>query len=115
MSDSWLDRLNTLRQSMPDADESTPDNDICENADTTASETARLDIILERKGRAGKCATIICGFTIDDDSIDAIASELKRKLGVGGSARGGEILIQGDRRHDVLKFLSSKGFKARII
>ena len=40
---------------------------------------------------------------------------MKQKLGTGGSARGGEILIRGDRRNDVLKFLTAKGIKARII
>ena len=49
------------------------------------------------------------------DEIDALASEMKHTLGTGGSARGGEILIQGDRRQDVLSFLTKKGLKARII
>ena len=77
--------------------------------------TGMLDIILEKKGRAGKMATIVTGFTISDDAVKEIASKLKTKLGAGGSARGGEILIQGDRRKDVLDFLKSQGLKARII
>lgn len=80
-----------------------------------AKSQPRLDIVLERKGRAGKSATIITGFTIGDDEIAALASKLKSRLGTGGSARGGEILIQGDRRQDVLQFLKSQGYKARII
>lgn len=75
----------------------------------------RLDIILERKGRAGKQATIITGFVCDDDALKQVASSLKSSLGVGGSARGGEILIQGDFRNRVLKQLIAMGFKARII
>jgi translation initiation factor 1 len=74
-----------------------------------------LDIIFERKGRGGKTATIITGFTVSDDQVSDIAARLKRKLGAGGSARGGEILIQGDRRNDVLKLLTDMGLKARII
>lgn len=74
-----------------------------------------MDIVTERKGRAGKTATIVSGFTIDDDEIESLASEMKRRLGCGGSVRGGEILVQGDRRQAVLDFLLSKGFKARII
>lgn len=84
-------------------------------AATAAKSQPRLDIVLERKGRAGKSATIITGFTIGDDEIAALASKLKSRLGTGGSARGGEILIQGDRRQDVLQFLKSQGYKARII
>ena len=86
-----------------------------ENTEETAVQSGRLDIVFERKGRAGKTATIICGFTIPDEEIEALASEMKRRLGAGGSVRGGEILVQGDRREAVLKFLTSKGYKARII
>ena len=75
----------------------------------------RLDIVLEKKGRAGKMATIVVGFTCDDDELAGIASKMKSKLGTGGSARAGEILIQGDRRNDVLQFLIAAGYKARII
>ena len=75
----------------------------------------RLDIVLERKGRGGKQATIVTGFACDDESLKQVASRLKRALGVGGSARGGEILIQGDFRQRVLDELVAMGFKARII
>lgn len=76
---------------------------------------ARLDIVLERKGRGGKQATIVTGFNCDDEALKQVASTLKRSLGVGGSARGGEILIQGDFRQRVLDQLCQMGFKARII
>lgn len=75
----------------------------------------RLDIVLERKGRAGKQATIVTGFICDDEALKSVASQLKSSLGVGGSARGGEILIQGDFRQRVLERLTQMGFKARII
>jgi len=75
----------------------------------------RVDIVLERKGRAGKQATIITGLVADDDAVKQLASTLKRQLGVGGSARGGEILIQGDFRQRVLEALLRQGFNARII
>ena len=76
---------------------------------------ARLDIVLEKKGRGGKQATIVTGFTCDEAALKDVASRLKRSLGVGGSARGGEILIQGDFRQRVLTELTTMGFKARII
>lgn len=76
---------------------------------------ARLDISVERKGRGGKVATIVSGFTLADDDVERVASELKRTLGTGGSARGGEILIQGDRARAVADALTAMGFKNRII
>lgn len=84
--------------------------------DSVDKKPFRLDIILEKKGRAGKQATIIAGFeNVSDSDIQSLASDIKRRLGTGGSARGGEILIQGDRRKDVLNILIDMGYKARII
>ncbi len=74
-----------------------------------------VDVVLEKKGRGGKQATIVVGLHVDDDALKELASELKRHCGVGGSARGGEILIQGDARNKVLTYLKDRGFKARII
>ena len=112
--DNWLDSLQSLRDTMSDAD--APAIDVPDVDDSTEErQTGRLDIVLERKGRAGKTATIITGFTVSDDAVADIAAQLKRSLGTGGSARGGEILIQGDRRKDVLARLTALGLKARII
>jgi len=74
-----------------------------------------IDIILDKKGRNGKKATIVAKLMLDDAALKELAAQLKRHCGVGGSARGGEILIQGDKRDAVLSFLQSQGFKARII
>lgn len=113
-SEDWRSKLGALMGSLPQDTETEAEetNDVSTDKPI---ETSRLDIIFEKKGRGGKTATIISGFTIDDETIAALASEMKQKLGTGGSARGGEILIQGDRRNDVLKFLTAKGIKARII
>ncbi len=115
-STSWQDSLQAFLASNPDL----PAGD---TADTTEDQTsqktpaARLDIIYERKGRAGKPATIITGFDTEtpDEIIAALAAEMKRSMGCGGSCRGGEILLQGDRREAALKALTAKGYKARII
>lgn len=72
----------------------------------------KLQIIYERKGRAGKPATIICGFDgIGDAEIEDIARRLKTAIGTGGSVRGGEILIQGDRREQARRILGELGFR----
>lgn len=72
-----------------------------------------LHVIMERKGRAGKTATIITDFTMPDDELQALARQLKTKLGTGGSVRGNEILIQGDRRAQVMEILRGLGHKVK--
>ena len=95
---------------------STPDEQPTQQAGPVEQQGGRrLDIVFERKGRGGKQATIVTGFVCDDEALKTVASQLKRSLGVGGSARGGEILIQGDRRQQVLDLLQGMGFKARVI
>ena len=74
-----------------------------------------IDIILDKKGRNGKKATIVANLTLNDENLKELAAQLKRHCGVGGTARGGEILIQGDKREAVLNFLKSQGFRARVI
>lgn len=107
----WKNSLESLRSSLPEGDEPEVETPAVE----PASQTARLDIVLDRKGRKGKAATIVAGFTIPDEEVESLAARLKQRLGVGGSARGGEILIQGDKRQAVLDALVLWGYKARII
>lgn len=74
-----------------------------------------LDVSIDRRNRHGKTATIISGFVADDEALLSLASDLKRLCGTGGSARGGEILIQGDCRERVAVALRERGFKVRVI
>ncbi|MDE6121517.1 MAG: translation initiation factor [Muribaculaceae bacterium] len=112
----WQAKLAALKASMPDSD-TADDNDAAESSpegnDGRQSQNTPLEIVFERKGRAGKCATIIAGFTIPQPEVDDIASRLKSSLGTGGSARAQEILIQGDRRSDVAAWLRAQGFKVK--
>lgn len=111
---NWLDQLQQFRDANPDLPEG-PDTPDTPDPAPGELQHSRLDISLERKGRAGKTATLITGWELSDSELLDIAAELKKKLGTGGSARGGDILIQGDRRRDIMNLLTLMGYKARII
>lgn len=112
----WKDALGkAFNMPLPEAGNNSSDkgdNAITEKGDALQQQGGRrLSIVFERKGRGGKQATIVTGFVADDESVKQVASQLKRTLGVGGSARGGEILIQGDFRQRVADELRALGFK----
>ncbi len=109
----WTEQLKAFREANPDLPPGPDSVDI--NDTQPEPKQPRLDISIERKGRAGKTATLITGWVCTDSKLLEIASRLKTLLGTGGSARGGDILIQGDRRKDVLEKLAQMGYKARII
>ena len=106
----WKDVLQGLRQdpSLPEGEE--PKTDV---PATKTEKKDTLHVVLEKKGRNGKVATIVEGFTVDDGELQRLAASLKKKLGVGGSARGGEILIQGNLVDKVKQFLINEGFKVK--
>ena len=104
--EDWKDALAALRggEELPEEDAAS-----LEESATQAKprKIPKLQFFYEKKGRAGKPATIIAGFgDMSDDEIADIASMLKKKLGCGGSSRGGEILLQGDRREQARKVLT---------
>ncbi len=111
----WKSSLEALKATLPQEEPPTQESNNKPTGNTAATRQPRLDIILDKKGRKGKAATIVAGFTIADNEIEAVSAKIKQSLGTGGSARGGEILIQGDKRKEVLAALSAMGFKARII
>ncbi len=69
-----------------------------------------LRIWLETKHRGGKAATVVKGFVGTDDEIEAIAKQLKNMCGSGGSAKDGDIIIQGDHRDKVLQWFLKNGY-----
>lgn len=87
--------------------------DFCEEEVSQKKALPVVNVILDSKGRKGKIATIVSGFECDDNELKKIASDIKSKLSTGGSARGGEILLQGDRRKEVSEFLKGLGYRVK--
>ena len=106
MNSDWKDALGALMGDLPQGDAPAPE----ETPVSESRQRGRL-LVMRDKRRGGKIATIIDGFTIADDRIEALASDIKRSLGCGGSVRDGEILVQGDRLDAVVAFLRTKGYK----
>ena len=77
---------------------------------TLSPEQQKLYVSLDRKNRKGKAVTLVEGFTGSDGDLKSLGKELKNKCGSGGTAREGEIIIQGDFRDRVMTILRDKGF-----
>lgn len=115
-TDDWKAALGAAFNYKPEETVTEPEETAEATADALAEQGKQmLNVMLDKRNRNGKRVTLVTDFVGSDEALKQLAKELKQHCGVGGSARGGEILIQGDFRDKVLTFLKARGFKARII
>ncbi len=72
-----------------------------------------IRIVVDRKGRNGKTVTVASGFVLTEASLTKLATILKKKCGAGGTAGGGEIVVQGEHVSVVATELQRLGFRVR--
>jgi translation initiation factor 1 len=72
-----------------------------------------LKITLETKHRAGKTVTLVTGFIGTEEDMATLGKQLKNQCGTGGSAKEGEIILQGDHREKVRGWLQKNQYKTK--
>jgi translation initiation factor 1 len=82
-----------------------------EQQETLAPAEQKLKIRLETKHRGGKAVTLVLGYIGTPDDMEELGKKLKNFCGTGGSAKDGEIIVQGDQRDKVLQWLLKNGYK----
>lgn len=106
----WKKRLGVVYSTNPDFKYQ---EEASVEEETLSPEKQRLVVRIDRRQRAGKQVTLVEGFVGAQDDLAALAKALKVKCGVGGTAKDGEITIQGDLRDKVTAMLLSMGYNAK--
>lgn len=106
----WKQRLGVVYSTDPDFSYA---KDETAEAETLDPSRQKLIVTIDRRNRGGKQVTLVSGFVGTQEDLAALGKTLKVKCGVGGSAKDGEITVQGDFRDKVTALLKELGYGAR--
>ena len=111
-NNDWKSRLGVMYSTNPDFKYETDEES---EEETLPKDKQKLYIALDKRNRGGKMVTLVTGFRGTSEDLEALGKMLKVKCGVGGSAKEGEIIIQGDLRQKVAEILVKEGYHKPII
>ena len=106
----WKKRLGVVFSTNPDFAYTEQQEEVQQTLEPSRQ---KLVVSIDRRCRAGKQVTLVSGFVGSDEDLAELGRTLKVKCGVGGSAKNGEITIQGDFRDRVTALLTEMGYKAK--
>ena len=106
----WKSRLGMVYSTDPEFEYRTDERP---ETETLPPARQQLRVWLDRRQRAGKVVTLVKGFVGRDADLQELARMLKSRCGVGGSAKAGEIIIQGDHRDRVAELLIRSGYRCK--
>jgi translation initiation factor 1 len=109
MASDWKDRLGVVFSTNPDFAYNTAEDN---EPETLAPAKQNLKVWLDRL-KGGRVATVVRGYVGSADDLAELGKELKKSCGVGGTAKDGEIIIQGDHRDRVVDLLTKAGYKCK--
>ena len=109
MANDWKDRLGVVFSTNPNFAYETASDD---SEATLPPAKQNLKVWLDRL-KGGRVATVVRGFVGTPEDLANLGKELKKSCGVGGTAKDGEIIIQGDHRDRVIELLTKSGYKCK--
>lgn len=109
MSNDWKERLGVVFSTNPDYKYETETE---QEAETLPASEQNLRVWLDRL-KGGRVATVVRGFVGSQRELAELGKELKTKCGVGGTAKDGEIIIQGDHRDRIVDLLTRAGYRCK--
>ena len=104
----WKSRLGVVFSTNPDFEYATGAEE--GEPETLDPGKQKLRVGIDRRNRGGKQVTLVSGFVGKEEDLASLGKILKTRCGVGGTAKDGEILIQGDFRDRVVEILKSLGY-----